>query len=351
MKKTMTALLVACALQAHALPLTQLQADEKNTVEIFQQHAAQVVYVHRLATVINAYDQVMDVAAGSGSGFVWDGLGHVVTNFHVVKDADKLVVTLGNQTLPAQVVGVEPYKDIAVLKIDLSQYKGTLPKLQPFVLAPTHELLVGQKAIAIGNPFGLDHSLTVGVISALGRQVPGISGVRIRNMIQTDASINPGNSGGPLLDSQGHLIGMNTAIFSPSGSSAGVGFAVPADDIGRLVPELIKHGRIVMAGIGIARVSPSLAQSLGVTRGVLIGEVLPRTPAARAGLRGTHRAPWGGIQVGDVILGINGHEVANYDALYQYLTDVQVGQSVTLSILRNQKVFEIRLKTIDIGSY
>jgi S1-C subfamily serine protease len=334
-----------------AMPISELLPEERNTVELFQQYAANVVYVHRLATYVDNRYQTYDVAAGSGSGIIWDNEGHVVTNFHVVKGADKLVISIGHVTLPARVIGVEPFRDIAVLKIDVKKANDALQNVKPFVLAPTTELLVGQKAVAIGNPFGLDHSLTVGVISAVGRQVPGAGGVTIRNMIQTDASINPGNSGGPLLDSRGRLIGLNTVIYSNSGSSSGVGFAVPADDIGRLVPQLIKNGRVIMAGIGISRINPSVATSLGVHNGVLIGEVLPNTPAASAGLRGTHRAAWGGIQLGDIIVGFNGHPVANYDVLYSYFSDVKVGDEVKLSVLRDKQILNFKLKTIDIGSY
>mgnify|MGYP002139136596 CR=1 FL=1 len=211
--------------------------------------------------------------------------------------------------------------------------------------------MVGQKTIAIGNPFGLDHSLTEGVISALGRQVPGAGGVAIRDMIQTDTSINPGNSGGPLLDSKGRLIGLNTAIYSNSGSSAGVGFAVPADDIARIVPQIIKNGRVVLSGIGIQRVEPSIAQRLGVNQGVLIADVIPKTPAALVGLRGTGRDHLGRMHLGDIIVALNGHPVKNYDALYHLFTDIKVGEKITLTILRGGKQINHKMKTIDIAAY
>ncbi len=196
--------------------------------------------------------------------------------------------------------------------------------------------MVGQKALAIGNPFGFDHSLTVGVISALGRQVPGVGGVTIHDMIQTDASINPGNSGGPLLDSMGRLIGMNTAIFSESGSSAGVGFAVPGNEIEHIVNQIIKNGRVKLAGIGFQPVRPSIAQHFGVTRGILVAEVMPNTPAAKAGLRGTYRDGLRRIVLGDIVIGINGHPVKNYDELYHLLSSIEIGKKVKMTITSKQ---------------
>jgi S1-C subfamily serine protease len=289
------------------------------------------------------------VPAGTGSGIIWDKLGHVVTNYHVIKKADAIAITLGNVTVPVKVVGAEPRKDLAVLQIQSPSALKSLESFEPFVIAPTHELMVGQTAIAIGNPFGFDHSLTKGVISALGRRVPGIGGVTIHNMIQTDASINPGNSGGPLLDSAGRLIGLNTVIFSQSGSSAGVGFAVPADEIARTVTQIIKHGRVQLAGIGIQPVEPNLARRLGVDTGILIADVLPNTPASDAKLKPTVRDNWGRIHLGDVIIAINGHPVADYDALYNILCDIQIGDQITLTVQRDNVKIYHRMKTIDIA--
>ena len=331
-----------------AVDKQELLSNEQNTIDIFQQYSPCVVYVHRLATYMDAANQIFEVAEGSGSGIIWDKNGYIVTNYHVVHGADKLAVSIENTTFTAKVIGIEPYKDIAVLKIDSKKTDDVLNKLTPFILAPTNELLVGQEAIAIGNPFGLDHSLSVGVISALGRQVPGMGGITMHDMIQTDAAINPGNSGGPLLDSRGRLLGMNTAIFSRSGSSAGVSFAVAADDIGRIVPELIKHGHIVMAGIGISRVPPYIAHRLNVHNGVLIKDVFPGSPADRAGLQGTHRSVLGSLKLGDIIVGINGHQIVNYDVLYAYFSKIKVGTTVSLDIERNKHIFKIKLKTIDI---
>ena len=216
---------ILCAVLAfpgYSVNVNTLLPDEQNTVEVFQKASPKVVYVHRLATVTNhRSSKKMQVPDGAGSGIIWDGKGHIVTNYHVIKGADKLAITLGNMTVPAKVIGAEPRKDIAVLQINSIHALSFLKSFKPFEIVNLTDLMVGQKAIAIGNPYGLDHSLSKGVISALGRQVPGIGGVTIRNMIQTDTPINPGNSGGPLLNSSGQLIGLNTMIFSRSGSSAG----------------------------------------------------------------------------------------------------------------------------------
>ncbi len=334
-----------------ASPLDKLLPSERNTIEVFQKSAQKVVFVHRLTTVLNGYHEKMDIPSGAGSGIVWDHQGHIVTNFHVVKGSDKLAVTVNNITVPVQVIGVEPRKDLAVLKINDPKILKMIAGYKLFEPVKTSELLVGQKTLAIGNPYGLDHTLTTGIISALGRSVPGIGGVTIREMIQTDAPVNPGNSGGPLLDSAGRLIGLNTMIYSSSGSSAGIGFAVPADEIVRIVSQLIKYGRVVLAGIGIQRFDQATALKLGVKRGVLIAQVIPGTPAAKAGLQGTSRNHWGYINPGDVIVGINGHPVKNYDVLYNFLTNVKVGDEIKLTVLRNKKRLTYKIKTIDIAAY
>lgn len=333
-----------------SMNLNSLLPDERNTVDIFQKSSPKVVYVHRLANVKSNSSVNKHVPDGAGSGIIWDNKGHVVTNYHVIKGADDLAITLGNMTVPAKVIGTEPRKDIAVLEIKSPQALAYLKTYKPFDIVHLRDLIVGQKAIAIGNPFGLDHSLSKGVISALGRQVPGIGGVTIRNMIQTDTPINPGNSGGPLLNSSGQLIGLNTVIYSRSGSSAGIGFAVPADDIERVVTQIIKHGRVILSGIGIQRVEPHAAQKLGVKKGILISEVLPNTPAAHLKLQGTHRDSWGHIVIGDIIVAVNRHPVANYDVLYNLLTEIKVGEQVTLSIQRGNKHMDVKMKTIDIAA-
>jgi S1-C subfamily serine protease len=334
----------------HTLNIDSLFPEERNTVDVFQKMSPKVVYVHRLATVTNQSFQKMNVPDGAGSGIIWDDKGHVVTNFHVIKGADDLAITIGNMTVPAKVIGTEPRKDIAVLQIKSPQALSLLKSYKPFDIVHLSDLIVGQTAIAIGNPFGLDHSLSKGVISALGRKVPGIGGVTIHNMIQTDTPINPGNSGGPLLNSAGQLIGLNTMIYSRTGSSAGIGFAVPADDIERIASQIIRYGRVVLSGIGIQRVDSHIAQRLGVEKGVLIADVLPNTPAAKVKLKGTYRDHWGRVVLGDVIVGINAHPVADYDALYHILTEIKVGEKVTLSIQRGNKQFDVTIKTMDIAA-
>ncbi len=328
-----------------------LLANERNTVEVFQKASPKVIYVHRIqTTVANRGAELVHVPTGAGSGIIWDNKGHIVTNFHVIAGADNLAVSIGNHTFPAKVIGTEPRKDIAVLKLESRKALDLVKTIKPFVITPTDNLLVGQKAIAIGNPYGLDHSLTTGVISALGRKVPGVGGVSIRGMIQTDASINPGNSGGPLLDSQGQLIGLNTIIYSNSGASAGVGFAVPAADIEKLVQQIIQHGRVKLAGIGIERVEPKFARKLGVSKGILISQVIPKTPAAKIGLRGTYRTRSGRIHIGDIIIGVNGKPVGSYDELYNTLSKVKVGDEITLTVIRDGKEKRFKIKTMDIGS-
>jgi S1-C subfamily serine protease len=220
---------------AAALPAAALSPDEENTIAVFREAAPSVVFVTNVALEQNQYQDEFAVPQGAGSGFVWDKQGHIVTNFHVVQGGDAFLVTFDDQTqVQAKLIGTDANKDIAVLKIE-EKYD----KLKPIAVGSSDKLSVGQQVLAIGNPFGLDHSLTKGIISAVGRVVQGIGGVTIHDMIQTDAAINPGNSGGPLLDSAGRLIGVNTAIQSPSGASAGIGFAIPVDEVNRVVPQVI----------------------------------------------------------------------------------------------------------------
>jgi len=330
---------------------TELMDCEKNTVAVFQHYSHSVVYIHRLANVVKGSSIIKHVAAGAGSGIIWDNKGHIVTNYHVVKGADELSVSFGKTTVPAKVIGVEPRKDLAVLEINSPKAIAELAAFVPFKIAHTQDLLVGQQALAIGNPFGLDHTLTTGIISALGREVPGVGGVTIHDMIQTDASINPGNSGGPLLDSQGRLMGLNTVIYSNSGSSAGIGFAVPAEEIERMVPQLIKTGRVLMPGIGIKPVDARTAKRLGVSKGILIARIMPNTPAAKCHLQATHRDKFARLIRGDIIIAINGRPIDNYDMLYNYLSKFPVGQSINLTIKRDEKYRQYTLKTIDVSSF
>lgn len=339
------------SLSSVAATLDQLLPNERNTIDVFQKASPNVVYVHRMTTVLHRTSAPTAVNSGTGSGIIWDAKGHIVTNFHVVRGADQLAVSIGKLTVPVKVIGVEPRKDLAVLEVKSSRALARLKSYKPLEMAPTSALLVGQKTIAIGNPFGLDHTLTVGVISALHRQVPGVGGIKIHNMIQTDASINPGNSGGPLLDSLGRLIGLNSVIFSQSGTSAGIGFAVPADDIERIVTQIIQHGRVVLAGIGVLPSDTKVARRLGIKEGILIAKILPNTPAAFAKLRATQQTGWGRVSPGDTIVALNGHRIPNYGVFYHLLTDVKVGERITLTLMRDGKRMNSRMKTIDIAAY
>jgi S1-C subfamily serine protease len=319
--------------------------DERNSIDVFRMAAPATVYVTQKKVVVDYFAGTSEeVPAGSGSGFVWDKKGHAVTNFHVVRGAQSLSVTLhDHRTFEAEVVGVEPRKDIAVLRL-----VDAPSDLVPIVLKPPGELLeVGQKTIAIGNPFGLDQTLTTGVVSALGREVKGIGGVTIRDMVQTDAAINPGNSGGPLLDSSGHLIGMNTMIYSASGSSAGIGFAVPVSAIRRVVPQIIATGRAEQVGLGV-QIDPAqrLERRLGL-RGVVILRVIDGSPAAKAGLKGIQQSAQG-IALGDVIVAINEHEVANYDDLYNTLDRYAPGDRVTVTVVSPEGKHQVQVGLIRI---
>jgi len=317
--------------------------DERNTIAVFARAARSCVFVTQHQIVVDYFGgSAHDEPAGSGSGFIWDELGHVVTNFHVVAGAPSLTVTLQDQsTFPAHVVGTEPRKDIAVLKIEAPA--GALAAISRY--QSRVELEVGQKVIAIGNPFGLDQTLTTGVVSALGRQVDGIGGVKIREMVQTDAAINPGNSGGPLLDSTGRLIGMNTMIFSKSGASAGIGFAVPANTISRVVPQLIKLGHVEQVGMGVD-IDPAqrIERRLRI-RGVVIIAVRPDGPAAEAGVRGLKRT-MNGIELGDVIVGIDGKTIENYDDLYNELDTRKPNETIKATLAREDKKVEVSIKLV-----
>lgn len=311
--------------------------DEQNTVDIFDNAGPGTVFVTQNQIVRDRYTmRATEVPSGSGSGFIWDTDGHIITNYHVIDGSSHLTVTLYNQkTYPAKLVGGEPKKDIAVLKIDAPADELT-PIPRP---DDTYELAVGQKAIAIGNPFGLDHTITTGIISAMGRDQLGYGGVTIRDMIQTDASINPGNSGGPLLDSSGQLIGMNTMIFSKSGASAGIGFAVPFSTIKRVVPQIIRTGRAQQIGLGISILPDAIARRNGI-QGVIVRQVANNSPAARAGLRGVEQN-YRGTYIGDVIVGIDDKKVTNYDTLYNALDTHQPGDTIQVKIRREGKIISL----------
>ena len=318
---------------AEARPVTargDLASDEKATIELFERCSPSVVYITSLARRPVSFFEMTEVPQGSGSGFVWDRQGHIVTNFHVIQDASSLVVTLADQSdWKATVVGVEPDKDLAVLRIGAPE-----AKLPPILVGTSRDLKVGQKVFAIGNPFGLDETLTTGIVSALGRTIESVTGRKIQGVVQTDAAINPGNSGGPLLDSAGRLIGVNTQIASPSGASAGIGFAVPADTVNEVVPQLIAHGRVIRPRLGITPAQEGVVRRLGLT-GVLVLEVQEGTGAAKAGLRGTRRERDGSIALGDVVVGVAGKRVASYDDLVSALEKQKIGDTVPVRVLRD----------------
>lgn len=317
-----------------------LSAIETQTIQLFQKNTPSVVYIDTFQTQYDIFSMnVLETPAGTGTGFVYDKDGHVVTNFHVIRNAGSARVTLtdgdgkSRMTVKAKVVGVDPDKDIAVLSIDLpSEAKA---KLRPISIGRSADLVVGQAALAIGNPFGLDHTLTTGVISGLGREVRSPSNRPITNVIQTDAAINPGNSGGPLLDSSGNLIGMNTAIYSPSGASAGIGFAIPVDTLRFEVDTLIRDGKIVRPVIGISYLESSRAKTIGIQKGLLVLDVPPGSPAQVAGMRGSARGSDGRVSLGDIIVGLGNTDVSTESDLFKALEQYKVGDSVQIRVLRS----------------
>ncbi len=319
---------------------THLSPDEVSVINIFERAQSSVVYITSLSVERDFLSmKVFETPQGAGTGFIWNDKGYIVTNFHLIQDAQAATITLSDQTtLQASLVGVEPDKDIAVLKVHTPERN-----LNPIPRGNSKGLRVGQKVYAIGNPFGFDHTLTTGVISGLGREIKSVTDRPIQGVIQTDAAINPGNSGGPLLDSSGRLIGMNTAIVSPSGAYSGIGFAVPVDTINRIVPQLIKYGKVTKPGIGIRLIESDLARRQGIY-GAIIADVLPRSPAKRSGLRGITRLQDGTIRMGDIITAIDGLAIENGDDLLRILDEKSPGDSVLLSLLRNGEKKEIRLQ-------
>ena len=313
-------------------PRGDLAQDEQTTVELFKNTSPSVVHITSLESRPSRLNMnALDIRQGTGSGFIWDDNGHVVTNFHVIQNADHAEVTLfDNSVWRAEIVGVAPDKDLAVLKID------SKTKLKPIPLGTSSNLLVGQKVFAIGNPFGLDQTLTTGVISGLGREIKALTKRPIYDVIQTDASINPGNSGGPLLDSSARLIGVNTAIYSPSGSNAGIGFAVPVDTINLIIPQLISNGRIVRPGLGIHIGSDQVANQLNL-EGVLIIDVPANTAAGRAGLQGTTAGAGGRWILGDIIVGVDGTPVRSSGDLFRALDNHSVGDTIELTVEHNKQ--------------
>jgi 2-alkenal reductase len=322
-------------------PRGDLADFEKTSVQIFERVAPSVVQV------VGATEDSLRAAAeagtgvSSGTGFIWDAVGHVVTNNHVVEKARVIAVRLASgDAIEADLVGRAPNYDLAVLRP-----KTTTALPPPIPLGSSSDLRVGQTALAIGNPFGLDQTLTTGVISALKRRLPTSGGREVADVIQTDAAINPGNSGGPLLDSAGRLIGVNTAIYSPSGAYAGIGFAIPVDIVNRIVPELIRSGRVPVPGIGILAADEAETARLGVN-GVIVAQTIPGLPAERAGLRGVNRATG---TIGDIITEADGTAVRRLADLTEQLERVGVGKSVKLTVRRGGRTVSIDVPVVDVG--
>jgi S1-C subfamily serine protease len=321
-------------------PRGPLSADERNTISIFESVSPSVVYITTAQYVRDFFSRnVMRVPQGTGSGFIWDDDGRIVTNYHVIRGANEALVRLGDQrSYQARLVGASPEHDIAVLQIDVP---ADLPP--PIPVGSSSELQVGQTVLAIGNPFGLDHTLTTGIVSALNRTVENEAGGDIDNVIQTDAAINPGNSGGPLIDSAGRLIGINTMIYSPSGAYAGIGFAVPVDTINRVVSRIIGYGRYVRPTLGVGsddRVTQQLFGPEGAG-GVLLLDVAADSPAARAGLRATRQERNGNIVIGDIIAAVDGKPVESQSELVAALDAHEFGDRVTLTVIRNDRRIEV----------
>jgi len=319
-----------------------LQDDERATVDLFERSRGSVVYITTQTRVVDLWTRnQFETPRGTGSGFVWDERGDIVTNFHVVAGASGARVRLSDgRDVAAALVGTSPAHDLAVIRIDVTRPPAPLP------VGTSNDLRVGQKTFAIGNPFGLDWTLTSGIISALDRSLPEDNGSLIEHLIQTDAAVNPGNSGGPLLDSAGRLIGVNTAIFSPSGASAGVGFAVPVDTVNRVVPQLIGRGTYTRPVLGID-VDEDLNRVITDrfdTKGVAVLRVPPGSAAASAGLQGIRTQADGTITLGDVIVAVDGKEVDAVARLLSRLDDYAVGDMVRLTVVRGGQRREVSVR-------
>jgi S1-C subfamily serine protease len=313
--------------------------DERNTMQVFQAASPAVVNVTSTTLRRNLFSlNVEEIPRGSGTGFIWNSSGLVVTNFHVIAGAQRLSVSLQDRSeYSAEVIGIAPEKDLAVLRLlEPPEDLVTLP------LGDSSELAVGRKVLAIGNPFGLDTTLTTGVVSALGREIRAPSNRRIRNVIQTDAAINPGNSGGPLLNSLGELIGVNTAIYSPSGASAGIGFAIPVNTVKNVVPQLISYGRMLRPIMGLELAGDSWVRRYRI-EGLPIVRVFPDLPADRAGLNGAWRNARGEIVLGDVITAIDGQPVRSNDDYLAILEKRKVGDVIQVTVRNGEEEREVEV--------
>ena len=321
-----------------------LAADELNTIDIFRANSPSVVYITSISLRRSLFSlNAVEIPQGTGSGFIWDNKGRIVTNFHVISESNRVQVTMADgSTWRAALIGAAPDKDLAVLQID-----APARLLRPIGIGNSGDLLVGQKVFAIGNPFGFDQTITSGIISALGREIKAVTGRLIQGMIQTDAAINPGNSGGPLLDSAGRLIGVNTAIYSPSGAYAGIGFAVPVDVVNKTIPQIIQYGHVIKPGIGATLADERLARRLGI-EGVLVLNIERNSPAESAGLKPTiiNR---GEVVLGDIIVAVVDVEVSSYDELRVELERFDIGSEIVITVMRDGQRLNvpIRLTAID----
>jgi S1-C subfamily serine protease len=324
-------------------PRGELAGDERATIDLFERSRNSVVFITTKQAVMDFWSRnVTSVPRGTGSGFIWDDAGHIVTNFHVIQGASEASVKLvDGRSFRASLVGASPEHDIAVLKIGIG-FKGP----RPIPVGTSGDLKVGQRVYAIGNPFGLDFTLTSGIVSALNRSLNEDDGSLLEHLIQTDAAINPGNSGGPLLDSAGRLVGMNTAIYSPSGAAAGIGFAVPVDTVNRVVPSLVRDGHYDQPSIGIRldeRLNERLEEVTGI-EGAFVLRVAKGSSAEEAGLKGARISRDGEFIGGDVIVSVNGKRIESVSRLFATLDDYRIGNTVRLGVKRGDKLMEVPVR-------
>lgn len=347
MAKILSVLLYLLSISSliYRAPAWALRPDELHTIDTFERVSPSVVYITTVALKADPFSlTVFEVPQGTGSGAIWSDDGYIVTNYHVIQEATgrnaTIQVTLDDRSVhAAQLIGFEMDKDVAVLKIP----PPANTKLRPIEISKSSTLKIGQDVLAIGTPFGLDRTLTTGIVSGLGRKIESVTGRPIDGMIQTDAAINPGNSGGPLLDSDGKMIGMNTAIYSPSGAYAGIGFAVPVDTIRRLIPQIIKYGKAKKASLGLSLLDDYYAKRLGVP-GVIVYEIAPNGPADKAGIQPTSIDQYGRIRLGDVILEIESKPIRTADDILDILESHQEGDTMELTLLRQSKKVTVKLQ-------